>query len=138
MTQVEPSWPKWAQDGPKWPPGGPSWTQVGPKLSPSWPKLAPSCLKLAQVGPKLAPSWPKLTPSWPQVGPKLAQDEPMERKCRKLKNIEKPLVFVGFLSLWGSKLGPCRGQDGSVEVILASCWPKLGPRWGMLSELEPR
>ena len=43
------------------------------------------------------------------------------------RKVEKPPVFIAFLRICGSKLGPSWGREASVELLLASCWLQLGP-----------
>ena len=49
------------------------------------------------------------------------------------KSFKKPMVFIAFLRIWGSKLvlrssklRLCWGQDGPNEIEVASYWAKLG------------
>ena len=77
---------------------------------------------MAQDGPNTAQRWPKMGPRWTQDGPRMAQYGPKMAPGCPIKNIEKPLVFIGFLRfqgvlggslgvLGGSLGGPCP-QDG--------------------------
>ena len=67
---------------------------------------------MAQDGPKMGPRWPKMAPGWPRSAP-----------GRPLKNIEKPLVFIGFWASGSPKMGPRWAQDG--------------PRWPRMAQDGP-
>ena len=47
------------------------------------------------------------------------------------------MCFYVFFEVLGLQVGVMLGEDGSVEVQVASCWVKLGPRWGMLVHVGP-
>ena len=102
--------PRWVKMGPRWPKMSPRGPQddpkrplEDPKKHPREPNGSPKASKMDQDGPKECPK---------------AQNE---RKSEKLKIIEKPIVFIAFLKSWGSQMGSCWAQDGSVEVQVASC-----------------
>ena len=95
---------KMAQDDPK----------VIPKMTPRDPQRTPGRI---QERPMRPPKASKMD----QDGAKESPKAPDERKRWKMQIIEKPLVFIAFLRSWGSQLGSCWAQDGSVEVQVASC-----------------
>ena len=81
---------------------------------------------------------PQRRTKWTKLGPKGCPKSQDERKSKEMKNIEKPFVFVGFSRFWDSQLGLFWGQDGSVEVQVASCWGMLarfGSFWTSLEAL---
>ncbi len=90
-------------------PGGPEGALAPPSHAPDDPKRGPRASQEAANGPLRGPKWTKMES---KEGPKGRA----EHKCRKIKNNKNTLVFIGFLKFWGSKLGFCWGQTGSVEV----------------------
>ena len=80
----------------------------------------------------MVPSRPKLA----QDGARMAQDGHFLARNGFLKNVEKPLVFIGFLRSWphqggldGTKLAPGRPQVGSRWSKMGQGDPKVVPRW---------